>query len=62
MFDYRNETNRYVVHFDVCGKEFITFFNTIDKVADFVEKDKNVTGVWYMMSCKLPEGVYTRKK
>lgn len=62
IFDYKEEQNKYVVHSKKNGNEVITTFTSIDKVADFVEQEENVTGVWYMMSCKLPEGVYRRKE
>lgn len=61
VFDYKEDTNKYVVHCRKNGNEIILSFSTLAEVTDYAEKNKDVT-VWYVMSCKLPEGVYTRKK
>ena len=61
IFDYKEDTNKYVVHSKKDGNEIVLSFSTISEVADYAEKNKDIT-VWYVMSCKLPEGVYARKK
>lgn len=61
VFDYKEDTNKYVVHSKKNGNEIVLSFSTLTEVTDYAEKNKDVT-VWYVMSCKLPEGVYTRRK
>jgi hypothetical protein len=33
----------------------------MDQVADYVETEENVTGVWKVVSQKIPPEVYTRR-
>ena len=52
----------YVVKSKKGGNEIIVQLDSLDKVAEYVEKDPNVVGVWNITTVKLPPGVYTRKK
>ena len=61
MFDYKTDQNLYVVHSKKGGNEFIISFESLDEVADYVEKEPNVIGIWHTTSTKLPEGVYKRR-
>lgn len=51
----------YVVKSKKGGNEIIVKLNSLDKVADYVEQDPNVVGVWNITTVKLPPNVYTRR-
>lgn len=52
----------YVVKSKKGANEIIVKLQSIDEVADYVETDPNVVGVWNVTTVKLPQGVYTRRK
>lgn len=61
MFDYKKDTCKYVVHFKRDGNDFEISFTSIIDVADYVESEENVTGVWKVVSQKIPPEVYKRR-
>ncbi len=62
IFDYKEDTCKYVVHSKRSGNEFTISFTSIDEVANYVEIEQNVTGVWKVVAQKIPPEVYERKK
>lgn len=52
----------YVVKSKKGGNEIIVHLDSLDKVADYVEQDPNVVGVWNVTTVKLPPNVYARRK
>jgi hypothetical protein len=61
IFDYKEDTCKYVVHSKKNGNEFAVSFPSMDQVADYVETEENVTGVWKVVAQKIPPQVYTRR-
>lgn len=61
IFDYKEDVCKYVVHSKKNGNEFAISFPSMDQVADYVETEENVTGVWKVVSQKIPPQVYTRR-
>lgn len=61
IFDYKEDTCKYVVHSKKNGNEFAISFTSMDQVADYVETEENVTGVWKVVAQKIPPQVYTRR-
>lgn len=61
IFDYKEDTCKYVVHSKKNGNEFAISFPSMDQVADYVETEENVTGVWKVVAQKIPPQVYTRR-
>lgn len=52
----------YVVKSKRGSNEVTVHIDTLDKVADYVEQDPNVVGVWNVTIVKLHPNVYTRRK
>lgn len=61
MFDYKKDTCKYVVHSNRNGNDFVISFTSPNDVADYCEKEENVTGVWKVVSQKIPPEVYKRR-
>ncbi len=61
IFDYKEDTCKYVVHSKRNGNEFVISFANITELADYVETEENITGVWKLVAQKIPPGVYTRR-
>ena len=61
IFDYKEDTCKYVVHSKKNGNEFAVSFPSMDQVADYVETEENVTGVWKVVAQKIPPEVYKRR-
>ncbi len=61
IFDYKEDTCKYAVHSKRSGNEFAISFTSIDEVANYVETEQNVTGVWKVVAQKIPPEVYKRK-
>ena len=61
IFDYKEDTCKYVVHSKKNGNEFAVSFPSMDQVADYVETEENITGVWKVVAQKIPPQVYTRR-
>jgi len=61
IFDYKEDICKYVVHSKRSGNEFAISFASMDEVADYVETEKNITGVWKVVAQKIPPEVYTRR-
>jgi len=61
IFDYKEDICKYVVHSKKDGNEIVVSFTSMDKVADYVETEENVTGVWKVVAQKIPPEVYTRR-
>lgn len=62
MYDYKTTPNVYIVHSKKNGNEFSIGFNTLDEVANYAEKEENVTGVWKVSSIQVPPDAYKRRK
>lgn len=52
----------YVVKSKKGGNEFTVQFHSLTEVANYVENEFNVMGVWKLQVIKLPPEVYTRKQ
>jgi len=61
IFDYKEDTCKYVVHSKKNVNEFAISFPFMDKVADYVETEENVTDVWKVVAQKIPPEVYKRR-
>jgi cAMP phosphodiesterase len=61
IFDYKEDICKYVVHSKRSGNEFAISFTSMDEVANYVETEKNITGVWKVVAQKIPPEVYTRR-
>ena len=62
IFDYKEDTCKYVVHSKRNGNEFVISFENITELADYVETEENITGVWKLVAQKIPPEVYTRRQ
>lgn len=54
-------TSKYTVLMELLGKEYSIDFYALDEVADFIENERNLKGVFRVQIIKLPVEVYTRK-
>jgi len=61
IFDYKEDVCKYVVHSKKNGNEFVISFTSPTEVADYCEKEENVTGVWKVVAQKIPPEVYKRR-
>lgn len=53
--------NKYTVVMELLGKEYSIDFYVLNEVADFIENERNLKGVYRVQIIKLPVEVYTRK-
>lgn len=61
IFDYKEDTCKYIVHSKKNGNEVVVSFTSPTDVADYAEKEEHITGVWKVVAQKIPPEVYKRK-
>lgn len=52
---------KYIIVARLFGKEYSLPFMAIDEVADYLEKERDLEGVYRVQIIKLPWEVYTRR-
>ena len=61
IFDYKEDTCKYVVHSKKNGNEFVISFTSVVDLADYCRMEENITGVWKVTAQKIPPEVYKRR-
>ena len=61
IFDYKEDTCKYVVHSKKNGNEIVISFTSVVDLADYCRTEENITGVWKVTAQKIPPEVYNRR-